>query len=143
MALKPSVFPNFVATLRSYKLCELLHSCFLWCSKGLETVCSSILNTEHQCTKIKKTCLVIHLCSRSFGKHCSKSGFQNNSFEITSDLFLNNKHLSGNWVIILKTVWAHLVKHICVLSHLFLSLISSPLHAKSICTYQDPTQSEL
>ena len=46
---------------------------------------------------------------------------------------------NGNWVIILNTIWAHLVRHLCVLSPLFLS----SLHVESICKdLISPTQSE-
>ena len=65
----------------------------------------------------KKKCLFIHFQFRLFGKHCSKTDFQTHSFKITSGLFLNNKTrvLSGNWVIILKMVRAHLGQ-LCLIS---------------------------
>ena len=80
-------------------------------------------------SKKRKKCLFIHFQHRLFGKHCSKTNFQTHSFEITSGLFLNNKTrvLSGNWVIILKMVRAHLVRYV---SYLPLTIIPKSLHAK-------------
>ena len=81
-------------------------------------------------SKKRKTYLVIHFQHRLFGKHCSKTGFQTHSFEITSGLFLNNKIkvLSGNWVIILKMVRAHLVRYV---SSLPLTIIPKFLQIES------------
>ena len=81
-------------------------------------------------SKKRKTCLVLHFQPRLFGKHCSKTGFQTHSFGITSGLFLNNKIrvLSGNWVIILKMLRAHLVKYV---SSLPLTIIPQSLHDES------------
>ena len=81
-------------------------------------------------SKKRKKCLFIHFQHSLFGKHCSKTDFQTHSFKITSGLFLNNKTrvLSGNWVIILKMVRAHLGQ-LCLIS----SSHNYPksLHAKS------------
>ena len=81
-------------------------------------------------SKKRKTCLVIHFQHKLFWKHCSKTSFQTHSYEITSGLFLNNKIkvLSGNWVIILKMVRAHLVRYV---SSLPLTIIPKSLHAES------------
>ena len=81
-------------------------------------------------SKKRKKCLFIHFQHSLFRKHCSKTDFQTHSFKITSGLFLNNKTrvLSGNWVIILKMVRAHLVRYV---SSLPLTIIPKSLHAKS------------